>query len=517
MAAKPPAKPAAGPPEAEASTFRKAPTDVNRIPGSAASMKVQERSKTVPTTLPTSSKPAPSTSRSTPRTPSALRTKTAIQTMQPFLDSSTTSSTPIQPTDIQLLTTSILSNQERQRVILYYQEKLIDFNPNLLNLKKSLLFLSSSSWGQILEERKLAGKCSYPPCSKPSPSAGAGGRGKFRISLRNKSIKAVEDLNLGEAGNTWDDVRDYFCSKSCYARSEWILRWVLSDKEIGLLDESASKGGNGVGGGGSVLGGKWQKLTNHPHGYEQVELLEDIERESGVDIGQAENEDGLDGLQQVDEKEGEEAKRVEEADKAAGQVKVDAGQINKLMGDLTIIERTKTTQPGTGSTNPSTSIPAGSKSTQTDSASAAGITSTPSRTTKPVVPSRTVYDIDVPNTLGSRFTRTNPSNPTSTARAEDEEDDMDLRERELSSILRFASLAPASRPRQRNTTIRIDSTPSGTAANGKKEAEGNLDDDREENEPILDPKEAKERSEIRRIMDLALDVRADQRELGLLN
>lgn len=295
---------------------------------------------------------------------------------------------------------------------------------------------------------------------------------------------------------------------------------MLSDKEIGLLDESASKGGNGVGGGGSVLGGKWQKLTNHPHGYEQVELLEDIERESGVDIGQAENEDGLDGLdglQQVDEKEGEEAKRVEEADKAAGQVKVDAGQINKLMGDLTIIERTKTTQPGTGSTNPSTSIPAGSKSTQTDSASAAGITSTPSRTTKPVVPSRTVYDIDVPNTLGSRFTRTNPSNPTSTARAEDEEDDMDLRERELSSILRFASLAPASRPRQRNTTIRIDSTPSGTAANGKKEAEGNLDDDREENEPILDPKEAKERSEIRRIMDLALDVRADQRELGLLN
>ncbi|KAJ1018325.1 hypothetical protein NDA18_006480 [Ustilago nuda] len=461
MAAKPPAKPAAGPPEAEASTFRKAPTDVNRIPGSAASMKVQERSKTVPTTFPTSSKPAPSTSRSTPRTPSALGTKTAIQTMQPFLDSSTTSSTPIQPTDIQLLTTSILSNQERQRVILYYQEKLIDFNPNLLNLKKSLLFLSSSSWGQILEER----------------------------------------------------------NKSCYARSEWILRWVLSDKEIGLLDESASKGGNGVGKGGSVLGGKWQKLTNHPHGYEQVELLEDIERESGVNIGQAENGDGLDGLQQVDEKEGEEAKRVEEADKAAGQVKVDAGQINKLMDDLTIIERTKTTQPGTGSTNPSTLIPAGSKSTQTDSASAAGITSTPSRTTKPVVPSRTVYDIDVPNTLGSRFTRTNPSNPTSTARAraEDEEEDMDLRERELSSILRFASLAPASRPRQRNTTIRIDSTPSGTAANGKKEAEGNLDDDREENEPILDPKEAKERSEIRRIMDLALDVRADQRELGLLN
>ncbi|SPO23775.1 uncharacterized protein UTRI_03747_B [Ustilago trichophora] len=270
------------------STFRKAPANINRMPGSAASMKVQERSKAVSSS---SSGAAASSSfaESTPSpSTSSLRGKIAIQAMQPFLDSSTTADSPIQPTDIQLLTTSILSNQERQRVILFYQEKLIDSSPSLDDLKKSLLFLSSSSWGQILEERRLAEKCSYPPCQNPSPSASraSGTRGKFRINLRNKSVKAVEDLDLGEAGNTYDDLRDFFCSKPCYARSEWILRWVLSDKEIGLLESSDRDGNKGEGGrgGASALGGKWQKLTSQSGAWEQVELLEDIEREQGINL-----------------------------------------------------------------------------------------------------------------------------------------------------------------------------------------------------------------------------------------
>ncbi|SPO24479.1 uncharacterized protein UTRI_03747 [Ustilago trichophora] len=274
------------------SKFRKAPVDTNRIPGSAASMKVQEHSKAASSSFSSTAAAADSAESSLAQlatSTSSLRNKRAIQAMQPFLDSSTTADSPIQSTDIQLLTTSILSNQERQRVILFYQEKLIDSSPSLDDLKKSLLFLSSSSWGQILEERKLAEKCSYPPCNNPSPSTSRanGTRGKFRISLRNNSVKAVEDLDLGEAGNTYNDLRDYFCSKPCYARSEWILRWVLSDKEMGLLEsgnDGNKGGGAGGGGGGSALGGKWQKLTSQSGDWEQVELLEDIEREQGVNF-----------------------------------------------------------------------------------------------------------------------------------------------------------------------------------------------------------------------------------------
>lgn len=406
---------------------------------------------------------------------------------------------------------------------MYYQERLIDSTPTLLDLKKSLLFLSSSSWGQILEERKLAGKCSYPPCSNPSPSvSGAGGRGKFRISLRNKSVKAVEDLDLGEAGNTWDDLRDYFCGKGCYARSEWILRWVLSEKGIGLLDSNGDRAkgrgaaGAGGGGGGSVLGGKWQKLTSHPHGYEQVELLEDIERESGVDIGEAESEDVLEGLQQSNEQE-EELAEGEGAERVDSKVKDDSAQISKLMGDLTIIERSKTTSQTIDSITTSSSSPAGSRSAQTGSASAVHgpITTSviaPSKSSKPLVPSRTVYDVDVPNSFGARFTGSHASKTTFNTGEDEEEDDMDLRERELSHILRFASLAPASRPRPRNTTIRFDNSPAGEDPHAEAAEEGG-----EHDEPVLDAQEAKERSEIRRIMDLALDVRADQRELGLLD
>lgn len=287
--------------------------------------------------------------------------------MQPFLDSSTNADSPIQPTDIQLLTTSILSNQERQRVILYYQEQLIDSEPSLVNLKKSLLFLSSSSWGQILEERKLAGKCSYPPCSNTSPSMSGVGRGKFRINLRNKSVKAVEDLDPGEAGNTYDDLRDYFCNKACYARSEWILRWVLSDKEIGLPEGDSAKSG------GRVLGGKWQKLTSQPSGgYEQVELLEDIEREHGVDFASDDQDKSLllDSVPASTDAEATRASKVE--------VKKDLAEVSNLLGDLTIIERTKTN-----------GIPA---------ASASAPVATATETVK--APSRTPFIVDVPNTLG---------------------------------------------------------------------------------------------------------------------
>lgn len=358
------------------SDFRKAPTDVNRIPGSASSMKVQERFLAPPSSNPPSSSPSSNPSSST------LSSKTAIQAMQPFLDTSTSSS-PIQPTDIQLLTTSILSNQQRQRVVLSHQERLIHSNPSLSSLKQSLLFLSSSSWGQVLEERKLAGKCAYPPCTNSSPSSG---RGKFRINLRNKSVKARAEVDLAEA-NAWDDVKDVFCGKGCYARSEWVLRWVLSDQE-GETGEVKGKGG--------VLGGKWEKLTSQ-RDWSEIELLEDIEREAGVEFGDDAGsvlEGAVDSSQDDDRKAAVKGDSRDEAGKAV------AG-VSNLLGDLTIVERSK-----------------GSSST---------------------IPSTTPYTVDVPNTLGTRFTslpttNTNPKASSTTpvtadANDNDDDDEMDMGQR----------------------------------------------------------------------------------------
>ncbi|CBQ73352.1 conserved hypothetical protein [Sporisorium reilianum SRZ2] len=400
--------------------------------------------------------------------------------MQPFLDSSTNADSPIQPTDIQLLTTSILSNQERQRVILFYQEQLIDTQPSLPDLKKALLFLSASSWGQILEERKLAGKCAYPPCPHASPSLTAT-RGKFRIDLRTHSVRALDELDLSAPGHTYDELRDFFCARPCYARAEWVLRWVLAGSEA-LVDESAKGEG--------VLGGKWHKLTSRAGEWESVELLEDLESVHGVDL---QGERGMDGAvldASVAAQSGAHSPRVQAATK-------DVRGVTNLLGDLTVIERSKST------TTPPAPPAAASSATQP-------------------VPSRTPYTVDVPNTLGQRFHPTTASsNP---APEPDLETDLEAHERELSHILRYASLATGSRPpRTRNpTAIQLATSPSpaataaeaGELANSTAPAEQDADTD---DEPTIDPQAAAERAEMRRVMDLALDVRRQQREQGLLD
>lgn len=468
--------------------LRKAPRDMNRIPGSTASMTVQERKKDARASTDSSTSSAAWSSQLA--TSSTLRGKTAIQAMQPFLDSSTTSSSPIQPTDIQLLTKSILSNQERQRVILYYQEQLIHSEPSLSELKKSLLFLSSSSWGQILEERKLAEKCSYPRCSNASPSRSGATNGRFRINLRNKSVKAIQDLDLGEAGNTWDDLKEMFCSKKCYARSEWILRWVLGECEIGLEKRDAQD--RGARGGGGVLGGKWQKLTSQG-GYEQVELLEDIERESGLKLEA--------GEMFVDRVLDSEPLKQEVAAKTIRQGAVEpqstgaACQVTNLLQDLTIVERRKDSTCAT---------PGASACTNST-------ISTASHTSQSTPTSKTAYDVDVPNTLGSRFTRNCTDKDERTD--DDTHPSFEQRQREISHILRYASLAKASRL---VLDRGMDST-SGAVDDAHLSVDTRDRSDDQEHTPVLDAQAAAERAHLRRIMDDALDVRRDQRELGLLD
>ncbi len=99
-------------------------------------------------------------------------------------------------------------------------------------------------------------------------------------------------------------------------------------------------------------------------------------------------------------------------------------EVDKALGGLNIIERGKSDGAALHTpSKPATPAPAASTATVK------------------TVPSRTAYTVDVPNTVGTRFTPTSAAPP-----AQDEEDEMDAREREMGRILRFASLATGSRP-----------------------------------------------------------------------
>ncbi|PWY99473.1 hypothetical protein BCV70DRAFT_212271 [Testicularia cyperi] len=607
---------------------RVAPTDTNRIPGAASSIRVLERSTQPPSSTSASGsapKPAGKTStrastaastsqaRSGPATSSAAsssasasgegldvrtvarRKAAAIQSMQPFLESSTSTSS-IQTTDVELLTKSILSNVERQAIVLRYQELLIDATPSLSDLKKSLLFLSTASWGQILEERNLADRCAYPPCPESAPSTSKL-RARFKINLANKTVKDTSTLDLGSPGNTWNDLKGFFCSKSCYARSEWVLRWILSDDEVGV-GASSSTGqnqgrgrGTSAGAGGPGASGKWSKLIANPRGYEDLELLEDIERQLGVDLDRPTTETENDDATSADLESMNLAAAMDAQSQRSLTAKTPAAKdLANRMGELRIIERTP--DPSASMTNLSSHRDADAAdaahrtNSSTTPATAATVSSaSASASSSPLIQksskppptsssSRTPYDVDVPNHVGARFidsasvnhaSRVLPKNKKEKEWTdgggdkgeEEEEDRLEKAQEQLSSIFRFASMAPGSRPLRgtRSGDLQISASTSAdpnpnplsrdrasSETGDHEDADEDDDDDgldlafepsipvsgtapaprsREDQDwqtwDSLPDSEKRQRAETRRLMQLALQVRDHQRGLGLLD
>lgn len=510
------------------SSKRVAPLDANRLPGAAASLNVLERNTaaTDPSTSAASGSSSQTASFSSHSSASVLRRKNthAIESVHKILASTTDARSPVQPTDIQLLTNSILSNAERQSVILQYQEKLIDSCPTLNELKKALLYLSTSSWGQILEERHLVHKCAYPPCSNPSPLHANGSFvsaarkvGKFRINLGSQKVTATDELDLGEAGHSFQELKHLYCSKPCYARSEWVLRWILTDKEIGFAAAPSTGAEPLVDGAGSV-----EQLTDLS-GDQALELLEDIEAQQGLDLF---NTDAA--TFEIEEAPEEEYRAPTEGVRPIEALsKIDkAKDTSKMLDKLPVIERIVPPSASLTNTAPPPRVLA-SQTSEDIPQTASAVTSASTRLT--AVPAPTSFDVDVPNHVGRKFTPA-PTHPTTTSfttlngtqHLDNEDDDVDLREMELNKILRFASLASGSRPRRKNTSISISTGASSTATEpdqnpSRPDQIGETSDDDEAWEQDLTPQQAADQRELRRIMDLALGVRDQQRQLGLLD
>lgn len=201
--------------------------DEARVPGSAASLKVKENDGSVGAAL--------------------------------------VASGSVAPTDVQLLTSSILSNQTRQAVTLRWQERLIGLGSlrpvTLEELKRALTYLGPSSWLQVLHERYLAGTCPYPPCENDAPVSKQ--MGKYRISLARKEVYRNTTERPGD--------RDTFCSDRCFARAQWVRTWVLKDADD---DEDTPR--QRVGKDAPPEGGRWERMMDESR-WNELELLEDLE------------------------------------------------------------------------------------------------------------------------------------------------------------------------------------------------------------------------------------------------
>lgn len=189
---------------------------------------------------------------------------------------------PPQTSDATLLASSFLVKQAKAREVQAIQDQLIDppqaFNRSIF--KKALIGLSTAHWLQILQERSLSGCCAYPLCNcQPHSAFQQRPAGKFRINVARGTIEP--DTRNHPGG------RNGFCSDKCYARAEWVRRWVLSP-EPGRPEEDA-EGPYGDGGIAqaamrktrnelAIQGGRWEAMTRKREDeWETIELLEDME------------------------------------------------------------------------------------------------------------------------------------------------------------------------------------------------------------------------------------------------
>ncbi|KAN0065792.1 hypothetical protein ACQY0O_000922 [Thecaphora frezii] len=294
--------------------------DPTRIPGAASSLKVQLSPAELfrshhQSAAPSSSSLSPSSSSAAPSTaagPSSYSFATPQQLQQQRRShhlASAFDDSAIQPTDLQLLATSLLGNQLRQRQSLKWTEALINLEPSRPSsssssssdaaapraagrgcgvsretLKRGLTYLSPADWLSVLDERFLAGSCPYPGCDNVAPFSptSCNATAQYRISLKSRTVRRNTARDPGD--------RETFCSAICHKRSEWVREWVLKDRAgVGAphnhtavsVAGTGAGAGVGVGGGQGApeQGGRWERMTDQ-EAWRDVELLEDLE-ESG--------------------------------------------------------------------------------------------------------------------------------------------------------------------------------------------------------------------------------------------
>ncbi|EPQ27513.1 uncharacterized protein PFL1_05051 [Pseudozyma flocculosa PF-1] len=501
------------------------PGHPTRLPGSVSSLKVQlsasellrQQQQRQPHPAPSS--PSPSSSSYSFTTPQQLRN----QQRAGHLASTLTAS--IQPTDVQLLATSILGNQQRQRLTLEWSEKLINlpasFHPahtgagrgvSRETLKRALTFLSPSSWLNVLDERYLAGSCPYPSCDNAAPAAtAASAKGSSRVGSSSSSSSSntasarpaqyrISLKSRTVSRNTAEDPgdRQTFCSQRCWKRSQWVRQWVLKDRGEIAAGPDLNAAGNATG----DQGGRFERLMDQD-AWREIELLEDLEESGEMQRLLARPEEAVPQQQ-------------EQQGKGPLQDRAQAGVV--------VAPPPKSSDamcPATAPAAPSDARKAAKDQSQSSQ--------TPKTTKKPA--SKVDYDTDLPSFIGARFhgqpatTDTAKRRPTLGRTSRDDQngkideghDDDDDDDEDADLVLGLTSSSRNMGTKRGVQAILATSSRAVDADAGAEHDDGGDDDDEGDDEAEVDPEVLQERRQTQRMLDEALQVRRQQRELGLLD
>ncbi|SPO36052.1 uncharacterized protein PSFLO_01523 [Pseudozyma flocculosa] len=534
------------------------PGHPTRLPGSVSSLKVQlsasellrQQQQRQPHPAPSS--PSPSSSSYSFTTPQQLRN----QQRAGHLASTLTAS--IQPTDVQLLATSILGNQQRQRLTLEWSEKLINlpasFHPahtgagrgvSRETLKRALTFLSPSSWLNVLDERYLAGSCPYPSCDNAAPAAtAASAKGSSRVGSSSSSSSSntasarpaqyrISLKSRTVSRNTAEDPgdRQTFCSQRCWKRSQWVRQWVLKDRGEIAAGPDLNAAGNATG----DQGGRFERLMDQD-AWREIELLEDLEESGEMQrllarpeeaVPQQQEQQGKGPLQDraqagvvvAPPPKSSDAMCPATAPAAPSDARKAAkDQVAQLLDSLTIYERPPRSGSPSSAAPPPPPPPLQSQSSQT-----------PKTTKKPA--SKVDYDTDLPSFIGARFhgqpatTDTAKRRPTLGRTSRDDQngkideghDDDDDDDEDADLVLGLTSSSRNMGTKRGVQAILATSSRAVDADAGAEHDDGGDDDDEGDDEAEVDPEVLQERRQTQRMLDEALQVRRQQRELGLLD
>lgn len=116
----------------------------------------------------------------------------------------------------------------------------------------------------------MLGQCAYPTCSRaPQRLSSSSSSGPtYRLDARSRRIEPDERMAPGGELT--------FCSKACWARAQWIRRWVLSKAREGEHDSKPEHERNEE----MDEGGRWQVDGDDQY----IELLEDLEARGEVTL-----------------------------------------------------------------------------------------------------------------------------------------------------------------------------------------------------------------------------------------
>ncbi|KAK4687530.1 RNA polymerase II-associated protein 2, partial [Tremellales sp. Uapishka_1] len=163
------------------------------------------------------SRPTPSRTLRQPHLLSVASRESSGRLTQPFND------------DHDSLRRTLTHKVKLQRKLEKWMDVLMESTVDLATFKRACSLFQPYNYREILHERHLNARCSYPLCANPPRRPYTSNR-QIAISTSSRTIREVE-------GNE----EDGYCSRICGTKSEWVER-NLKDEPIWLRAGPRAKG-----------------------------------------------------------------------------------------------------------------------------------------------------------------------------------------------------------------------------------------------------------------------------------